>query len=91
MIKYVYASKNKLSGNFNMPVLQDFPKDNAAEAFAITAKEHPGDKNLSELEMYYLGTFDTKTGEFNQVIEYLIDLSTVMLNKVDGKQESVNA
>ena len=31
MTKYVYASKNKLSGNFNMPVLHDFPRENAVE------------------------------------------------------------
>lgn len=78
MIKYVYASKNKLSGNFNMPVLQDFPKENAVESFSITAKEHPT-AELKELEMYYLGTFDTKTGIYDQEgLEYLIDLGSVI-------------
>lgn len=79
MIKYVYASKNKLSGNFNMPVLQDFTKDNAAEAYAISALEHPTEE-LKELEIYYLGTFDTKTGQFVQEIEYLIDCGSVIEN-----------
>ena len=85
MIKYVYASKNKLSGNFNMPVLQDFPKENAVEAFSITAKEHPT-SDVKELEMYFLGTFDTKTGIYDQKgLEYLIDLGTVVSD--DGTKE----
>lgn len=79
MIKYIYASKNKLSGNFNTPILQDFPKDVAAEAYTISVKESPTEQ-LKELEIYYLGTFDTKTGVFVQEIEYILDCGSV----VDG-------
>lgn len=78
MIKYIYASKNKLSGNFNTPILHDFPKEAAPEAFAISAKEAPKDARIGELEIYYLGTFDTKTGEIKQEQEYLIDLGSVL-------------
>ena len=79
MIKYVYASKNKLSGNFNMPVLQDFTKENAVESYSVSALENPTEQ-IKELEIYYLGTFDTKTGQFNQEIEYLVDLGSVIEN-----------
>ena len=82
MIKYIYASKNKLSGNFNTPMLHDFPKEAASEAFAISAKEAPKDSQVKELEVYYLGTFDTKTAEIKEEKEFLIDLGSV-----DGQEE----
>lgn len=80
MIKYIYATKNKKSGNFNMPTLHDFPKENAAEVFSISAKETPeqGKEAVKELEVYYLGTFDTKTAKVEQEIGYLIDLGAVL-------------
>ena len=80
MIKYIYVSKNKKSGNFNHPQLHDFPKENAAETFAISAKETPvaGIEAIKELEIYYLGTFDTKTAEIKKELEYLIDLGAVL-------------
>ena len=81
MIKYIYASKNKLSGNFNTPMLHDFPKEAASEAFAISAKEAPSEARTNELEVYYLGTFDTKTGHFQEEQEFLLDLGTL-----DGKE-----
>ena len=88
MIKYIYATKNKLSGNFNVPTLYDIPKENAAEAFTISAKETPvqGKEAVKELEVYYLGIFDTKTGEIKMEKEYLIDLGAVLSG--DGKQAS---
>lgn len=82
MIKYIYASKNKLSGNFNIPMLHDFPKEAAAEAFAISAKEAPKESRVNELEVYYLGTFDTKTAEIKLEKEFLIDLGSL-----DGTEE----
>lgn len=87
MIKYVYATKNKLSGNFNAPGYYDFPKENAAEVFTISAKENPHGQ-VKELEVYYLGTFDTKTGSFTSECEYLIDLASVVS---DGREEAVKA
>ena len=87
MIKYIYATKNKLSGNFNVPMLYDIPKENAAEAFTISARETPaeGKAAVKELEVYYLGTFDTKTAEIVSEKEYLIDLGAVL--SVDGGSE----
>lgn len=85
MIKFVYSSKNKLSGNFNTPVYHDFPKDAAVEAFSISAQEC-NDPKVSELEVYYLGTFDTKTGVMTNEVEFLVDLGSV----VHGKRNSAN-
>lgn len=85
MIKYIYTSKNKLSGNFNTPLLQDFPKEAAAESYSISALESPKEARVDELEIYYLGTFDTKTGEFNTEKEFIVDLGAVIHGK---EQES---
>lgn len=76
MIKYIYASKNKLSGNFNVPMFEDFAPEGAAERYSIAAVEHPSEA-VKELEMYFLGTFDTKTGIVESKNEYLVDLGAV--------------
>lgn len=76
MIKYVYTTKNKKSGNFNIPMLQDFQKDAAAEVYTISAKE-ANLEAVKELELYYLGTYDTKTGEFVNDKEFILDLGTI--------------
>lgn len=80
MIKYVYTTKNKKSGNFNQPVCQDFPKDNAVEVYTISAKETASEA-IKELEVYYLGEFDTKTGVFTSSVEFLLDLGSVINGK----------
>lgn len=85
MIKYVYASKNKLSGNFNEPMLQDFTKENAAERYSISALEHPSEA-VKELEIYYLGTFDTKTGLYVSEVVFLVDLGAVLNGRETTKE-----
>lgn len=92
MIKYVYASKNKLSGNFNAPMCHDFPEDAAAEAFTISARETPkeGLAAIKELEVYFLGTYDTKTGLLvapENGVTFLVDLG-VALNGGTSEKES---
>ena len=77
MIKYIYASKNKLSGNFNVPMFEDFEPEGAAERYSIAAVEHSSEA-VKELEMYFLGTFDTKTGVLVSSIDYLVDLGVVI-------------
>lgn len=86
MIKYIYATKNKLSGNFNSPMLHDFPKDAAAEAFAISAKEAPKDARVNELEVHFLGTFDTKTGIVTSEPEFIVDLGSVVNVREEEKK-----
>lgn len=80
MIKYVYATKNKKSGNFHDPSFEVFPKDNAAEVYTVSAKEAPVQNHevLKENEVYYIGTFDTKTGVLTPDIEFIIDLGSVL-------------
>lgn len=85
MIKYVYATKNKLSGNFNTPLFYDFPVEAAAESFSITAKESPKEARLEELEVYYLGIYDTKSGEIKMDQQFIVDLGIVIYGE---KQES---
>lgn len=81
MIKHVFASKNIKSGNFNVPQLYDFDKDNAEEAFTISMKETPksGVEAVKELDIYYLGDFDTKSGKFTSVEpEFIVSGSAVL-------------
>ena len=85
MIKYVYTTKNKKSGNFNQPMLQDFPKDNAVEVYTISAQEADVEA-VKELEVYYLGEFDTKTGVFSSSVEFLLDLGSVIHGTTTSKE-----
>lgn len=64
MINYVYALKNKKSGNFGKPLFEVIPDEAAAEAFTVSFKEAPESESerIKELELYYIGKFDTKTG-----------------------------
>ena len=89
MIKYVYASKNVKSGNFNVPQLYDFSSDNAAEYFEISFKEARKEavETLKELDVYYLGTFDTKTGLFQVCDPVFLVSGTACLGSADGKEE----
>lgn len=83
MIKYLYTTRNKKSGNFNALMAQDFPKENAVEVYTISAKE-TGTEQVKELEVYYIGIYDTKTGEVKMEKEFLLDLGSV----IDGKDEA---
>lgn len=65
MIKYVYGVKNILSSNFGNPQFEVLDKEQAIEAYTISAKEASGEarERMRELDLYYLGTFDTTTGK----------------------------
>lgn len=82
MINSVIAFKNKKSGNFGKPIFEVIPHDSLVEAYTVSIKEAPEDQKerLKELELYYLGEFDTKTGVMKpaEEIEYLIDCGVVL-------------
>lgn len=92
MIKHVYASKNVKSGNFNTPMLYDFNVDNAREAFEISFKETPkeGKEAVKELDIYYLGTYDTKTGLFKQEEVVFIVSGASVLGDTNGRERESN-
>lgn len=80
MTNYVYAFKNKKSGNFNKPLFEVIPDEAALEAFTISVKEAPAsqDEVLKELDLYYLGKFDTKSGVFEPVEPvFILDCGSV--------------
>ena len=88
MTKYLYATKNIKSGNFGQARYEDFPKDAALEVYSIAAKEaRKEDQELfKELDLYFLGTFDTKTGIFEGQPEFIVSLGS-LIGDVDGKGE----
>ena len=87
MTKYVYTTKNLKSGNFNVPQFHDFKKEDAAEVFAISAREIKDVEMLKELDVYYLGTFDTKTGVFTSEVEFVLSLASVLGDKDGGQSK----
>lgn len=82
MIKYVYASRNKKSGQYSDPAYHLFNKEDAVEVWTASAKETPDEmkERVKEVEMYYIGEFDTKTGLIKCVDEpeFIIDLGSVI-------------
>lgn len=89
MKKYIYCSKNVKSGNFNQPQYYDFPEENAAEQFEISFKEARKEavEAMKELDVYYLGYFDTKTGLFSSVDPVFLVSGAAVLGSADGKEE----
>ena len=89
MIKYLYATKNIKSGNFGQARYEDFPKEAAVEVYNVAVKEaRKEDQELfKELDLYYLGTFDTKEGKFEGEPEYLVSLVT-LIGDQDGRKEA---
>lgn len=90
MTKYIYCFKNVKSGQFGNPVLEVITKDNAVEAYSVAAKEAPEQEKvrMAELDLYYLGTFDTKSGKVDVIDpEYLMSVKEVL---GDGTKEQDN-
>lgn len=84
MIMQVYAFKNKKSDNFNAPIFQYVPKEAAVEFFSVSVREMPADKKeyVKELDLYYVGTFDTKSGVLEAGSpEYLMSNESVLNGK----------
>lgn len=88
MKKYIYAFKNIKSGQFGTPVYEVIDNDQAVEAYTAAAKECPEQEKArnAELDLYYLGTFETKTG-VSDLVEpiYLLSLKEVIYGR-DEKQ-----
>lgn len=76
MTLYLYATKNKKSGNFGKPSGEIYEPEQAKAFYNISVKETPKEqaKLMCELELYYLGTLDTETGIITNKVEFLMDL-----------------
>ena len=86
MMLHVYCTRNKKSGQYGKIALESLDKDAIKESYTCSCLEAPEDQKilLSELEAYYLGEYDTKTGHIKSVEpEFLMDLGSVC-----GKESS---
>lgn len=84
MILNVYATRNKKSGQFGKIDLQIMDKKTAIESYSISVLEADEKSKilLAELDLYYLGTYDTATGLIDDnKPELLIDLGAVSYGK----------
>ena len=80
MIKRIYGFKNVKSGNFGDPRFELIPKEEAAEYYAVAIKEAPAKDQefMKEIDVYYLGTLDTKTGEIKADCDFVVSLGSVL-------------
>ena len=88
MIVYLYATRNKKSGAYSKVTGEALEKERAIEAYSRSALEADEKSQilLSELELYYLGEYDDKTGSICPVKpEFLLDLGSI----IHGREESV--
>lgn len=76
MMLNAFTYFNRLSNQYEAPQCVPHPKEIIAESVivAIKTSDHKLD-NLLEMDLYYLGTYDTKTGELKQEKELLISLN----------------
>ena len=81
MIVYLYATRNKKSGAYSKVTGEALEKERATESYARAAMEASDESKLllQELELYFLGTYDDKTGSICPVMpEFLLDLGSVI-------------
>lgn len=80
MTCYLYATKNKKSGDFGKISTELYNRDQIKDLYINSVKEMPKDKQslMSELELYSVGFIDTKTGVVTPQVEFLLDLGCVV-------------
>lgn len=76
MILNLFSYYNRLIGQYEAPQAVPHAKEIIAESVicAIKTSDHKLD-NLLEMDLYYFGTYDTKTGEIKQEKELLISIT----------------
>lgn len=75
MTKYVYSYYNKKIGVYGDPILTPYDVDNMKEgckrSVRMMSQEEYQKAAGDELELYYLGTFDDKTGVHAEEIKFI--------------------
>lgn len=80
MIKKCYAYCNRLNGQFEMPRAYIYDKDEVVEDLIASIKASKGDLDyLLEFDLYYMGTFDSKSGAYIADKEFLISLNKELI------------
>lgn len=86
MMKYAFAYFNKLGGFFGVPFFVDhkeeFPKALRQSLFAAKKEQL---EELSEEEIYYIGSFDNETGIFIPAKDFVTSLSGVVAEVIAKK------
>ena len=79
MTCYLYATKNKKSGDFGKISTELYNKEQIKDLYINSVKEMPKDRQtlMQELELYAVGSIDTKTGIVTPKVEFLLDLGSV--------------
>ena len=76
MIMKCYCYFNRLTGQYEMPRALPYDKEFMVENVVSYIKLEKGKAdNLLECDLYYFGTFDTKTGVYSSDKELLISLT----------------
>lgn len=97
MILSVYCYRDKKLGRFQTPVVNNIEKETAAVTLARAVVDLTKEQKnkIRDLELYYLGEFDDKTGvikcfekEFIVSIDSLIAESEVVSHESRSEEES---
>lgn len=76
MILNTYAYFNRLTGQYEMPRALPYDKKDIVESIYVAIKSNKGKlDDLLECDLYFMGTFDTKTGLITCDKELLISLT----------------
>ena len=97
MIMYLYASKNKKSGQFGKLTTELYTKDQISQLYATSVKEAAENERvyLRELEVFCLGQLNTETGEIVPERTFVLDVATLIpggendVRKEDHVEQSV--
>ena len=92
MILSIYAYRDKKLGAFETPFVNNLEKDRAAVAVsrAIVGLEDKQKLRMRDLDLYYLGSFDDKTGRISAVNgEFICSIDSIIASsEVTGDESS---
>lgn len=88
MILNIYAMKNRLTGVFDRPFVEQVDVSDYAEAItqALSLASPVELSRHKEYDVYSLGKFDTKTAEIKSCCEFVVSLEPICLALVKVKE-----
>lgn len=92
MILSIYAYRDKKLGAFETPFVNNLEKDRAAVAVsrALVGLDDVKKIRMKDLDLYYLGSFDDKTGRISAVPgEFICSIDSIIASSEVTVDESI--
>lgn len=90
MIKYIYCYRSRVASLYNKPFTMDFNPDDIKDLLFESYASFNIDElqTLMEDDLYYIGSFDNKTGLIVPANKFILDVSTLARQLIALKKEN---